>query len=225
MRKRTALLMLGICSLLPLLFTTTIPYVLPTRLNLDSIKMSQHSWTNEFKSYVIGLEEGSQYTIFVDISVFWGMDISLRIGEAPYMINGFSVESGSNTGERMHFTASKTGDYYIQVKVNSGSGYFDIIVESGLTGSATGSNTEFFNGLLVLIFILPSVIILAVGILLIRIISSKTKKAPTLNKYMVGYEEKKDGIGTKEEMTVCEYCGTEIKNHLKKCPNCQTSLL
>ena len=224
MNKNKWILLLVACSLIPLMFTVTIPYVLPTKLHLNSLLTSEHSWTNEFKLYVIPLEEGFQYTITVDIDTFWGMDISLRIGETPYMINGFLVEAGLYTGEIMHFTATKTGDYYIQVKTNSGSGYFDIIVESGIIGSATDSNKEFFNPIFLLVFILPSTIILAVGLPIIIKLASRSERKPAFNIYRQTKKEENVGLGNNEDVRFCSYCGVKITKSLKKCPNCQISL-
>ena len=233
MKKSKSILIIVICSLIPLLFTASIPYVIPTKLHMNSIKNNDHSWTGEIKLYVITLEEGSQYTIDVDTSTFWGMDISLRIGETPYMINGFSVDSGSSTGETMHFTPSKTGDYYIQMKTISGSGFFDISVNSGTIGSATGANEEFFDFLYILVLILPSVAIVALGLLVMKRRASYTERIRTVNIYkrvkkeesdVLVNKEEKDDIAKKGDMRICEFCGVEINKFLKKCPNCHTSL-
>jgi hypothetical protein len=224
MKKYKPILILIICSLIPLLFTAIIPYVLPTELHLGSLKRHDHSWTGEIKLYVITLEVGSQYTIDVDIDSFWGMDVSLRIGETPYMIEGFSVDSGSNTGEVMHFTASKTGDYYIQMKVNSGGGFFDISVTSGTVGSATGSNVEFFDVSYLLVLILPSVFILAIGLIILKKRASRPERKPFISVYGRADKPEKEDLVEKEEVMICEYCGREIKKFLKKCPHCNTTL-
>lgn len=225
MKKYKPILILVICSLIPLLFTATIPYILPTKLQIDSLRMNNHLWNQENKLYVIPLEGGSQYTIIVIISsTISGMDIALRIGETPYVINGFSVDSGLSTGERMHFTASKTGDYYIQIKANSGSGLFHIIVESGTTGSATGSNLEFFDVSYLLVLILPSVFIVAVGLVVLRRRASMPERQPTFSIYKRIKKEENDELAKKEDVLICEYCGIEVNKFLKKCPNCHTSL-
>ncbi len=224
MKKYKPILVLVIGCLIPLLFTATIPYALPTRLHLNSRKSTEHSWSFEIKLYLISLEEGSQYTIDVDIDAFWGMDISLRIAETPYMINGFSVDSGSNTGEVMHFTASKTGVYYIQMKVMSGSGFYDIIVESGSTTPATGATLEFFDISYLLVLILPSIFIIIVGLILLRRRASMPEKKPIISIYKKWDKPKQEVIVEKEELMICEYCGSEIKKSLKKCPHCNTTL-
>ena len=236
MKKYKSILILVIFSLLPLLFTATIPYLIPTKLHLDSTKSNQHIFSGS-KLYKITLEEGSQYTIDVVTDPFWGLDVSLRIGETPYMINGFSVDSGSSSGETMHFTASKTGDYYIKMKDESGSGYFDISVESGTVGSATGSNVEFFNISYLLVLILPSVFIIAVGMLvLMQVLRKRTsvpqrmetynayKRSKKPNMYIFDNKETRDDHVEKEDMVICEYCGAKFNKSLKKCPNCYSYL-
>jgi len=224
MKKYKSIIILVFCSLIPLLFTTLIPYVLPTKLHLNSLKSNDHSWTGEIKLYVITLEEGSQYTIDVDTDPFWGMDVSLRIGETPYMINGFSVDSGSSSGETMHFTASKTGDYYIQMRTNSGGGFFDISVDSGTVGSATGSNVEFFDVSYLLVLVLPSIFILAVGFIILKKRASMPERKPFISVYKRWNKPEKEDLAEKEEVMICEYCGREIKKSLKTCPHCDTTL-
>ena len=233
MKKPKPIFILIICSLIPLLFTATIPYVIPTKLHVDSRINNEHGSGGGFVMYVITLEEGSQYTIDVDTTTFWGMHFAIRIADTPYMINGFSVDTGSSLGETMHFTALKTGDYYIQLKIHSGGGFFDIEVESGTIGSATGPNEEFFDFLYLLVLILPSVAIVALGLLIMKRRASYTERVRTVNIYkrvkkeetdaLVDKEEKAD-IAIKEDMTICEFCGVEINKFLKKCPNCHTSL-
>ena len=83
MKKPKTIFILIICSLIPFLFTATIPYVIPTKLHMNSTMQNDHSWTGEIKLYVITMEEGSQYSIIVNTDSFWGMDVSLRIGETP----------------------------------------------------------------------------------------------------------------------------------------------
>lgn len=224
MIKHKSILILVICSLIPLLFTSTIPFTLPTRLHLNSVIGNDHGWTGELKLYVVTLEAGSDYTIDVTHSTFWGMDTAIRIGEPPYMITGFSVDSGSSTGETMHFTAPKSGDYYIQIKIHSGSGFFSIVVESGTTGLATGSNEEFLDVSYLLVLILPSIAIFALGYLILKKLASRPERKPFVNIYKKDYWKKKSPSVSKEEIMICEYCGVEINKGLKKCPNCQASL-
>lgn len=222
MKKYKSILILIFGCLIPLLFTATIPYALPTKMHLNSLKETEHSWTFEIKLYAINLEGGAQSTIDVYIDSFWGMDISLRIAETPYMINGFLVDSGGYTGETMHFTASKTGVYYIQVKVNSGSGFYDIIVESGTIGPASGTTLEYFDVSYLLVLVLPSIFILIVGLLVLRRRAKMPEKKPIISIYKKWDRLVEKVPVEKEELMICEYCGSEIKKSLKKCPNCDT---
>lgn len=224
MKKINPIIIIVIVSLLPLLFTATIPYALPAKLHLDARKSTEHSLSYGVKLYAITLREGSQYTIDVDIDDFWGMDISLRIGETPYMISGFSVDSRGFTGATMHFTASKTGDYYIQVKVNSGSGFYDIIVESGITDPATEQTGKFFDVSYLLVLILPTIFILIVGLIILKKQPLVRKKRHFVSVYKKVEMEKKDVSTKKEELMICSYCGSEIQKNLKICPQCNTSL-
>jgi hypothetical protein len=184
---------------------------------------SEHGWTGEQKLYSITLESGSDYTIVVN-SGSWEMDVLLRIGETPYMINGLSVDSASTHEERMHFTASKSGEYFIQMKVKSGSGYYYIEVETGLTGSASGSNEQFFDVSYLLVLLLPSVFILAVGLLIMRKIAKRPERKPRINIYKRLKKEEQDLLVTNEDVMICESCGVEINKNLKRCPNCHASL-
>ena len=86
MNKYKSILILVFCSLVPLLFTSIIPFALPKRLNLNSIAGNEHAWTGELKLYAITLEAGNDYTITVN-SGPWSMDASLRIGDTPYIID------------------------------------------------------------------------------------------------------------------------------------------
>ena len=223
MKKFKKILIIVVCSLIPLLFTSTIPFAAHTRLDPNSINSNEHGWTGDQILYVITLESGSDYTIVV-FSGSWSMDVSIRIGETPYMIYGLSVDSGSTHEERMHFTAPKSGEYFIQIKVNSGSGFFYILVESGTTGSATGSNTEFFDVSYLLVLVLPSVFILAVGLFILKKIATRPEKKPLTNIYKRIKEEETDSFYGNENVRICEFCGVEIDKNLKKCPNCQTVL-
>ena len=223
MKKYKSRLILVFCALAPLLFTSTIPFASHTRLHLNSITGNEHGWSGEQKLYMITLEADSEYTIVVN-SGSWSMDVSIKIGETPYMINGISVDSGSTYEERMHLTTSTSGEHFIQIKVNSGSGFFYILVESGTTGSATGSNVTFFDVSYLLVLLLPSVFILAVGLLIFKKKASMPERKPLINIYRKGYKEDKDSLVTNDDVMICEYCGVEINKSLKKCPNCQASL-
>lgn len=220
------------------MLTATIPYSTPTELNLGSTKSNEHIWSGNNELYVITLNEGYEYTINLGWDSFWSLDASLRIGDTPYMIKGLSVDGGFLYMETMHFTALKTGDYYIQVRSNSGSGYFRICVESGKVGLATGSNVEFFNVSYLLVLILPSVFIIAVGMLVLIMLfqrkqTSVLKRKNTYNVYkkekkertdILDNKEKRDDHVEKEGMMICEYCGASFNKLLKKCPNCHSYL-
>ena len=222
MKKYKSILILVLCSLVPLLFTATIPFALPTRLDRNSI-FNDHGWTGDKILYAITLESGFEYTITVN-SGPWSMDCSIRIGETPYMINGLSVDSSSTYEERMHFTTSNSGDYYIEIKVNSGSGFFYILVEAGTTGLATGSNVNFFDVSYLLVLVLPSVFILAMGLLIMRKIAARPERKPSINIYRKIEKEDKVLLEINENVMICESCGIEIKKKQKKCPNCRTIL-
>ena len=183
MKKYKSILILVLCSLVPLLFTATIPFALPTRLDRNSI-FNDHGWTGEKILYAITLESGFEYTITVN-SGPWSMDCSIRIGETPYMV---------------------------------------ILVESGTTGSATGSNVNFFDVSYLLVLVLPSVFILAVGLLIMRKIASRPERKPFINIYKRIRKEGEDSLDTNVDVMICEYCGIEIKKNLKKCPNCRNNL-
>ncbi|MFX0073912.1 MAG: hypothetical protein ACFE96_00610 [Candidatus Hermodarchaeota archaeon] len=223
MNKRKSILILVICSLVPLLFTTVIPFTTHRRIDIDSSLSNQHGWTGDQKLYVIALESGSEYTIIM-FSGPWDMDVSIRIGETPYMINGVFVDSGSTQGETMHFTPSKSGDHYIQIKVKSGSGFFYFVVESGITDPATGTNEAFLDVSYLLVLILPSVFVIAIGALILKRRASRPEKKPFINIYRKEYWTKKAPSVSKEELVICEHCGVEFPKNIKKCPNCQKSL-
>ncbi len=223
MKKYKSRLILVFCSIVPLLFTSTIPFAAYTRLYVDSLRGNEHGWTGEQLLYVITLESGSEYTIIIN-SGPWDMDISLRIGETPYMINGLSVDSGSTYGEIMHFTPSKSGEYYIQMRVKSGSGFFYIEVESGTTNPASGENIAYFDVSYLLVLLLPTVFILAVGLLIFKRIAARPERKPFINVYRKGYKVEKEPLAINDDLMICEFCGVEINKHLKKCPNCQRSL-
>jgi len=74
------------------------------------------------------------------------------------------------------------------------------------------------------VLILPSVFILAVGLLIFKRRASRPERKPFINIYRKGYKKNKDSLVTTENVMICEHCGVEINKGLKKCPNCQTSL-
>ena len=224
MKKYQPILLLIIGSFIPLLFTATIPHAFPITMRLNSRKETEHAWDFDIKLYSITLQEGSQYTIDFDTDSFWGLDVALRISETPYMINGFYVDGAGYSGETMHFTASKTGVHYIQVKVISGSGFYSIEVSSGTIGTATGSTLEFFDVSYLLVLILPSIFIMVVGLLVLRKRAKMPEKKPIISVYKRWDKQEKEVIPKEEALMICEFCGSEIKKSLKRCPNCNTAL-
>jgi hypothetical protein len=221
MKKYKSILLIIIISLIPLAFTTTIPYIFPKRLSLNTLEIAEHAWGFELpKKYVIRLEGGQQYTIYIDVDTFWDMDLAIKISETPYMITGTEVDVSSYSGETMHFTAPRTRDYYIQIGVNSGSGFFDIGVNTGITSPATGPNVEFFNGTYLLVLILPTVLILVFG-LIILLLKARRKSYDYIKKPRTTTSIKRV---EKEGVLFCQYCGNKINADLKRCPNCNTPL-
>lgn len=72
---------------------------------------------------------------------------------------------------------------------------------------------------------MPTLFILAVGILIMRKRAARPKRKPFINIYRrVKNEEKELSVDNKDVM-ICEFCGVEIDEGLKKCPNCQRSLM
>jgi hypothetical protein len=219
MKKYKSILIIIIVSIIPLAFTTTIPYVFPKRLSLNTLEIAEHAWSFELpKKYVISLEGGQQYTIYIDVDTFWDMDLAIKISEMPYMITGMEVDVASHSGETMHFTTPRSGDYYIQIGVNSGSGFFDIGVDSGITSPATGQNVEFFNGTYLFVLILPTLLILIFS-LIILLMKARRKSYAYIKKPGVITPTKKV---EKDEVFFCQYCGNEITLNIKTCPNCNT---
>ena len=193
----------------------------PKKLSLNTLEIAEHAWSFELpKTYVISLEGGQQYTVYIDVDTFWDMDLAIKISETPYMITGMEVDVGTYSGETMHFTAPRTGDYYIQIGVNSGSGFFDIGVDSGITSPATGPNVKFFNGSFLIVLILPTIFILLFS-LIILLLKRKRKSYAYVEKSRPTPVIKKV---EEEKVLFCQYCGNEIATNLKTCPNCQTPL-
>jgi len=223
MKKSISVLIIIIICVIPLAFTTTFPLMSPRRLHLDTIQVSEHTRSFEQpKKYNIHLEQGNQYTIIVDVNIFWALDVVLRISESPYMLTGYRVDTVSYTGETMHFTAPHTGDYYIQVFGSSGSGFFDIGVETGITSPATGPNVNFFNGTYLIILILPTALILLVGLVILLIINRRKKSSLIKKPYTVSPYRKVEK--EEEEVKFCQYCGNQIDSNVARCPHCNTPL-
>ena len=215
--KRKNILILIIISLIPLIFSTTIPYASAERLSLNTLSSTEHIYSFESKLYVISLQEGNQYTINVLCSDFWDMDLTIKISDTPYILAGQIVDSNSNTAEIMNFVASTT-DQYIQINSKSGSGFFDIRIDDGITNPATAPLREFSDPLNLLILILPSIIILLVGIGISLILRNRSKYNLS-NKSFPSEARQKE----KEDGYFCQFCGSKIEPFLQTCPNCGSS--
>jgi len=170
MKRQKKTLILVIIPLIPLLLSTTIPYVLGTKLSLNK----QYYVSNSKKMLFVTLERENQYTIFADTGLDWSYlngyyKSSLKISETPYMITGYTVKCDDETGEIiMHFIPSKTGDHYIQI-INSEYS-FDIIIFSGKLYLETGRTVEFFDATYLSVLIGPSIILfLVVGFYLTKV--------------------------------------------------------
>ena len=110
------------------------------------------------------------------------------------------------------------------MRVKSGSGFFYIEVESGTTNPASGENIAYFDVSYLLVLLLPTVFILAVGLLIFKRIAARPERKPFINVYRKGYKVEKEPLAINDDLMICEFCGVEINKHLKKCPNCQRSL-
>lgn len=216
--KRKNIIILIIISLIPLIFSTTLPYVLAKRLSLNNLSSIEHIYSFESKLYVISLQEGNLYTINVLSSGSWDMDITIKISDTPYILAGQTVDEISNNGDIMNFVASRTGDHYIQINSKSGSGFFDIRIDNGITNPATGPLRKFSSSLYLLVLILPSVIILLVGIG-ISLISRKRSKSILIKKSFTSEVRQKE----KEEGYFCPFCESKIESFLQICPKCGSS--
>lgn len=216
--KRNNIIILIIISLIPLIFSTTLPYVLAKRLSLNILSSTEHIYGFEPKLYVISLQKGNLYTINALSSGSWDMDITIKISDTPYILAGQTVDEISNNGDIMNFVASRTGDHYIQINSKSGSGYFYIRIDNGITNPATGPLRKFSSSLYLLVLILPSVIILLVGIG-ISLISRKRSKSILIKKSFTSEVRQKE----KEEGYFCPFCGSKIESFLQICPKCGSS--
>ena len=217
--KRKNVLILIIISLIPLLFSTIIPYTSARRLSLNVLSSDGH-YVNDYESklYVASFQDGNQYTINVIISDFWDTDISIKISDTPYILVGKMVDANTFTSEIMHFVASRTGDHYIQITSKSGSGFFDIRIDDGITNAATGPLREFSGSLYLLVLILPSAIVLLIGIG-ISLYQKKESKYKWTKKSSTSEIRQKE----KEEEYFCPFCGSKIELFQQTCHNCGSS--
>jgi len=63
-----------------------------------------------------------------------------------------------------------------------------------------------------------------VGLLIFKKIAARPERKPTINIYKKGYKGEKDPSAIDDKVMICEFCGVEINDNFKKCPNCKASL-
>ena len=213
--KRNHILILIAISLVPLLFSTTLPYNSAKRLSLNILSYDGHIYSAESRLHVVSFQEGSQYTINVIMSDFWEADITIKISDTPYVFAGQIVDENSFDGDIMHYDAMRTGDHYIQISSKSGSGFFDIRVDNGITNLASAPNQEFFGSLYILVLILPSLIIILIGIGVSYFQKNKSTYTLTKKSYKRVDQQKE-----KEEEHFCRFCGSKLELNQQICSNC-----
>ena len=150
------------------------------------------------------------------------MDLFIKISDTPYILAGKMVDTITNTDEIMHFNASRTWEHYIQITSKSGSGFFDIRIDEGITNSATGPLRDFFGSTYLLVLILPTIIILLIGIgisLFLKKWSRDDNLYPWRKKSSENIYRKKG----KEEENFCSFCGSKIEKSQQICSNCGTT--
>ncbi len=218
-----------VLSIIPLIFSTPLPYTFAKSLDLDTPLTDQHTSRSSPRMYVIPLIEGLEYTINVDVDLIWEMDIKIKISPNPYVVAGQMVDSNSNTGDIMNFVPSRSGNYYILIISKLYSGYFDIRVDWGKTNTATAPLTPFFGGIYLLVLILPSSIIFLVGMFILLLLRKK-QKDQIIRKEIYAkthYQEKKvekDALVEQNEVKFCPFCGIKIQRSAQFCANCGNSI-
>ena len=178
---------------------------------------------------MITLIGGLEYTINVDVLDFWDMDIKIKISPNPYIVAGYSVDSNSFTGDIMNFMPSRSGNYYILIIAKSGSGFFDIRVDWGITSPATALLTPFYGGIYLLVLILPSSIIFLVGMFILLLIRKKQKNQIIRKEIYAKthYQEEKvekHALMEQDDVNFCPFCGNRIKRLAQFCANCGHSI-
>ena len=222
-------IMVAVISIIPLLFSTTLPYVFAKRLELNTPLIDQHTSESSPRTYVITLIGGLEYTINVDVLDFWDMDIKIKISPNPYIVAGYIVDSNSFTGDIMNFMPSRSGNYYILIIAKSGSGFFDIRVDWGITSPPTAPLNPFYGGIYLLVLILPSSIIFLVGMFILLLIRKKQKNQ-IIQKEIYGkthYQEEKvekHALMEQDDVNFCPVCGNRIKRLAQFCANCGHSI-
>ncbi|MGB5912056.1 MAG: zinc ribbon domain-containing protein [Promethearchaeia archaeon] len=222
-------IIVAVISIIPLIFSTALPYAFAKRLDLNTPLTDQHTSRSSPRTYVIPLIEGLEYTINVDVLDFWYMDIKIKISPNPYIVAGQMVDSNSYTGDIMNFMPSRSGNYYILIIAKSGSGFFDIRVDWGITSPATALLTPFYGGIYLLVLILPSSIIFLVGMFILLLIRKKQKDQIIRKEYYTKtyYQEKQvetDALLGHDEVKFCPICGNKIQRFAQFCANCGNSI-
>ncbi|MFX1269430.1 MAG: hypothetical protein ACFFAK_15835, partial [Promethearchaeota archaeon] len=203
-------IIVAVISIIPLIFSTTLPYAFAKRLDLGITLADQHTSRSSPRTYVITLIGGQEYTIDVDVLDLWYMDIKIKISPNPYIVAGQEVDSNSYTGDIMNFVPSRSGNYYILIIAKSGSGFFDIRVDWGITSPATALLTPFYGGIYLLVLILPSSIIFLLGMFILLLIR-KRQKDQIIRKAVyteTHYQEKKgekDALVGQDEIKFCPF--------------------
>jgi len=222
-------IIIAVISIIPLIFSTTLPYAFAKRLDLNTPLTDQHTSRSSPRTFVISLIGGLEYTINVDVLDLWYMDIKIKISPNPYIVAGQMVDSNSYTGDIMNFIPSRSGNYYILIIAKSGSGFFDIRVDWGITSPATALPTPFYGGIYLLVLILPSSIIFLVGMFILLLIRKK-QKDQTIRKEVYTktlYQEKeveKVALVGQDEVKYCPICGNKIQRFAQFCANCGNSI-
>ena len=223
-------IIVAVISIIPLIFSLTLPYAFAKRLYLNTPLALQHTSRSSPRTFVIPLIEGLEYTIDVDVDEFYAMDITIKISPNPYIVAGQMVDSISYTGDIMNFMPSRSGNYYILIIGDSySSGFFDIRVDLGITSPATAPLTPFFGGIYLLVLILPSSIIFLVGMFILLLIRKK-QKDQIIRKELYAktpYQEKKvekEASVGQDEVKFCPFCGTKIQRSAQFCANCGNSI-
>ncbi|MFX1329717.1 MAG: zinc ribbon domain-containing protein [Promethearchaeota archaeon] len=228
--KSKFFIMVAVISIIPLIFSTTLPYAFAKRLDLNTPLTDQHTSRSSPRTYVITLIGGLEYTINVDVLDFWYMDIKIKISTNPYIVAGQMVDSNSYTGEIVNFMPSRSGNYYILIIGDSySSGFFDIRVDLGTTSPATAPLTPFYGGIYLLVLILPSSIISLVGMFILLLIRKKQKDQIIQKEVYtkIHYQEKEvdaDALVRQNEVKFCPICGNKIQRFAQFCANCGNSI-
>ncbi|MFX1274248.1 MAG: hypothetical protein ACFFBP_15160 [Promethearchaeota archaeon] len=222
MKKYIACLIVTALSFAPLLFTAIYPHIASTRLHVNA-PIGSIGYKIEYvpQNYVVSLTAGNYYTIKYVMIPSSIEHIGIRIGDTPYMITGQEFINTDLMNKTIVYFPHRSGDHYIQV-FGPGKGGYGIIVEYGQTASPNGVTIPFFNGIYLLGFILPTLIVAFVAnfITLLamreRPSSRKYKFEQPIPVYMGGPAKQAEIKNLKP----CQNCGTKFGISFKYCPNC-----